>query len=34
MPTKKVNVGIVGMGIGKPNARAISRHAQGHAAAL
>ena len=34
MPTKKVNVGIVGMGIGKPNARAISRHAQGHVAAL
>ena len=34
MVAKKVNVGIVGMGIGKPNARAIARHAQGNVAAL
>ncbi len=34
MPVKKVNVGIVGMGIGKPNARAMARHAHGRVAAL
>ncbi|MEE3259993.1 MAG: Gfo/Idh/MocA family oxidoreductase [Candidatus Latescibacterota bacterium] len=34
MPAKTVRVGIVGMGIGKPNARAIARHAQGQVAAL
>lgn len=34
MPSKQVRVGIIGMGIGKPNARAIARHPQGLVAAL
>ena len=34
MAKNKVRVGIVGMGIGKPNARAISRHMRGEVAAL
>ena len=34
MAKDKVRVGIVGMGIGKPNARAISRHLRGEVAAL
>ena len=31
---KKVSLGVVGMGIGKPNARAIARHARGEVVAL